>query len=87
MDEREERRNEWLDMLKGCSKYHRDIATDLAPTIIGQESSDEHIMHKVWHWAVKDAVAILEILPTMKEEVDVDVDDKRLPQHREGPIG
>ena len=44
-------------------------------------------MHKVWHWAVKDAVAILEILPTMKEEVDVDVDDKRLPQHREGPIG
>lgn len=86
MDERKERRNEWLDMLKGCSKYHYEKATELAPTIIGQESSDEHIMHKVWHWALKDAVAILEILPTIKEDAEND-DDDGLPQHKEGPIG
>ena len=87
MDEKKERRQEWLDMLKGCSQYHYDKATETQPTIIGQEMSEEHIMHKIWHWSIKDAITILEMLPTMKESVEVEVDDKKLPQHEKGPLG
>tara|TARA_R100000008_G_scaffold79546_1_gene61290 strand:+ start:135 stop:413 length:279 start_codon:yes stop_codon:yes gene_type:complete len=89
INEQEERRQQWIDLLKGCAGYHYKKANETAPTIIGQESSEDHILHKVWTIAINDAIGLIELLPKVevKEEVNVEVDDKKLPQHKEGPLG
>ena len=74
-------REQWLELLRSCSIYHKKLAEETAPTLIGQESSEEHIMHKVWSLSIQEAVDLISILPT------VDGDDNNLPQHSKGPLG
>ena len=76
-------REQWLDLLRSCSMYHRKEAEKTAPTIIGQQPTEEHILHKVWSISIDEAVELIALLPT----VDDDEDEDGLPQHRKGPIG
>tara|TARA_R110002020_G_scaffold241812_1_gene455078 strand:- start:56 stop:310 length:255 start_codon:yes stop_codon:yes gene_type:complete len=76
-------REQWLDLLRSCSMHHRKQAEETAPTIIGQEPTEEHILHKVWSLSIDEAVELIALLPT----IDDDEEDDRLPQHRKGPIG
>ena len=76
-------REQWIELLRSCSIYHKKEAEKSAPTIIGQQSSEEHIMHKVWSLSIQEAVDLISILPTVDEEDNSD----DLPQHRKGPIG
>jgi len=76
-------REQWLDLLRSCSMYHRKEAEKTAPTIIGQQPTEEHILHKVWSISIDEAVELISLLPT----VDDDEDEDGLPQHRQGPIG
>jgi hypothetical protein len=76
-------REQWLDLLRSCSMYHRKEAEKTAPTIIGQQPTEEHILHKVWSMSIDESVELISLLPT----VDDDEDEDGLPQHRQGPIG
>ena len=76
-------REQWLDLLRSCSMHHRKQAEETAPTKIGQQPTEEHIMHKVWSMSIDEAVELIAILPTTDEEES----DGDLPQHRKGPIG
>ena len=59
----------------------QEKAEETVPVIIGEQPSEEHIMHKVWSLSVQEAVDLISILPT------VDGDDNDLPQHTKGPLG
>ena len=74
-------REQWLDLMRGCAIYHKKKAEETAPVILGEQASEEHIMHKVWSLSVQEAVDLISILPT------VDGDDNDLPQHTKGPLG
>ncbi len=74
-------REQWLDLMRGCAIYHKKKAEETAPVILGEQASEEHIMHKVWSLSVQEAVDLISILPT------VDGDDDDLPQHTKGPLG
>ena len=74
-------REQWLDLMRSCSVYHKKKAEETAPVILGEQASEEHIMHKVWSLSVQEAVDLISILPT----VDGDAND--LPQHTKGPLG
>ena len=76
-------REQWLDLLRSCSMYHRKEAEKTSPTIIGQQPTEEYILHKVWSMSIDEAVELISLLPT----VDDDEDENGLPQHRQGPIG
>ena len=67
--------------MRGCAIYHKKKAEETAPVILGEQASEEHIMHKVWSLSVQEAVDLISILPT------VDGDDDDLPQHTKGPLG
>ena len=41
-------REQWLDLMRGCAIYHKKKAEETAPVILGEQASEEHIMHKVW---------------------------------------
>ena len=58
-------------------------AEETAPMFIGQQMSEDHIMHKVWSLSIQEAVDLISILPT----VDEDNEDGELPQHTKGPLG
>lgn len=75
---------QWLDLLRSCSIYHRKKARDTTPTIIGQEPSEEHVLHKVWVVSINEAVDLISMLPRVEPE---EVDDSKLPQHKKGPLG
>ena len=75
---------QWLDLLRSCSIYHRKKARDTTPTIIGQEPSEEHVLHKVWVVSINDAIDLISMLPRVEPE---EVDDSKLPQHKKGPLG
>jgi len=45
-----------------------------------QEPSEEHVMHKVYMEAVREAVGLIKMMPTVGP-------DEKLPQHDEGPAG
>ena len=83
IDEREERRIEWINILKECAGYHRDIALSLKSPIIGAEDSQECIMHQVWNLSIMDSVSLIEMLPLIKK----DNEEADLPQHIAGPLG
>jgi len=85
INERAERREQWLLVLDGCVKHHYNLAMKTAPVIIGEEPSEEHITHKVWAMAINDAIGLIELLPVI--EGDEDGLDDTLPQHRTGPAG
>tara|TARA_R100001594_G_scaffold23610_2_gene46279 strand:+ start:971 stop:1231 length:261 start_codon:yes stop_codon:yes gene_type:complete len=78
-------REQWLDLLRSCSMHHRKQAQETAPTIIGQQPTEEHILHKVWSMSIDEAVELISLLPTIDDDEDDDEDG--LPQHRKGPIG
>lgn len=80
-----ERREQWIELLKGCSFYHHKKALKTKPVLIGIEPSDEHLSHKIWCIAVNDAIGLIELLPTIDEVINKD--DPDLPQHLEGPAG
>ena len=44
INERAERREQWLLVLDGCVKHHYNLAMETAPVIIGEEPSEEHMM-------------------------------------------
>ena len=75
-------REQWLDLLRGCAIHHKQEADKTAPTFIGQQMTEEHIMHKVWSLSIQEAVDLISILPTTDEN-----DDGELPQHTKGPLG
>ena len=86
LDEREERRMEWENILRDCLRYHTQVAIDLKSPIIGAEESQECIMHQVWAHAIRDAVNLIEILPLINEDNERN-GENGLPQHRQGPLG
>jgi len=81
IDERDQRRQDWIDLLEGVALYHMKKANKSAPVLYMQEPSEEHTMHKVYHEAVREAIGLIQLLPT------VGPDDNKLPQHDEGPAG
>ncbi len=83
---REERRQNWIDILKGCAHHHQMKSKELESPIIGAEESEECIMHKVWNYAIIDCIGLIEMLP-MTEKKEEDDDDEGLPQHSAGPLG
>ena len=84
-DEREERRLQWIAILKECAMYHNEIVEELKSPIIGAEESEESLMHKVWCLSIMDAVGLIEVLPLIDE--DNNDEGYNEPQHREGPAG
>ena len=80
-EEQTKRRQEWLDMLEACVYHHTKEANKTAPVILMQSPSEDHIMHKAFAMAVKEALDLITILPT------IDDDDDGMPQHRVGPAG
>ena len=83
-DEREERRLQWIAILKECAMYHNEKVEELKSPIIGAEESEESLMHKVWCLAIMDAIGLIEVLPLIDEENEKKGD---LPQHNKGPAG
>ena len=63
-----ENRERWLRDLWACAQYHKEKADETAPIdLIGvsastNQGSDEHILHKVFWWAVQEAAIFLEML-------------------------
>tara|TARA_Y100001963_G_scaffold43113_1_gene60448 strand:+ start:483 stop:728 length:246 start_codon:yes stop_codon:yes gene_type:complete len=79
-DPREQRRNDWIDLLEGVAYYHMKKCNETAPVLYMQEPSEEHTMHKVYCEAVKEAIGLIRMLPTAGP-------DEVLPQYDEGPAG
>ena len=80
IDPREERRKEWLDLLEGAALYHAKEARKTAPVLYMQPPSEEHIIHKAYTEAIREALELIKLLPTLGR-------DEGLPQHKVGPIG
>ena len=79
MNNQEENRKRWIRDLWACVQYHREKVADTAPmNLVGvsestkiEMESDEHILHKVFWFAVQEAVLLLESLETADEgEID-----------------
>ena len=83
-DEREERRLQWVAILKECAQYHNVQYQECLPPIIGAEETEDSMMHKVWAMAIIDAVVLIEVLPVIQQEEE---EEDGLPQHKPGPIG
>lgn len=86
VDEREERRIEWVNILKDCMGFHIESAASLKSPIIGAQDTELCIMHQVWAHAIRDAVGLIELLPLIEEDNENN-DEEVLPQHHRGPIG
>lgn len=75
MMNQEENRKRWIRDLWACVQYHREKVEDTAPmNLVGisestkiEMESDEHILHKVFWFAVQEAVLLLETLETVEE--------------------
>lgn len=87
LDEREERRIEWINILKDCLSYHIESAQELKSPIIGAPESELCIMHQVWAHSIRDAVGLIEMLPLIEEDNENDNGEEALPQHHQGPMG
>jgi len=85
IDEREERRFEWVAILKECAMYHNEMVEKLKSPIIGAEETEESVMHKVWCLSIMDAVGLIELLPMIEEEQENNRNG--LPQNSPGPAG
>ena len=83
-DEREERRLQWIAILKECAQYHNVQYQECLSPILGAEETEDSMMHKVWAMAIMDAVGLIEVLPVIQQEED---DEDGLPQHKQGLIG
>jgi hypothetical protein len=83
-DEREERRLQWIAILKECAMYHNEQVEKLKSPIIGASETEEAVMHKVWCLAIMDAVGLVEVLPLIDEDNE---GKDGLPQDNPGPAG
>ena len=83
-DEKEERRLQWIAILKECAMYHNEIVENLKSPIIGAEETEDSLMHKGWCLAIMDAIGLIEVLPLIDEE-----NERKggLPQDSPGPAG
>jgi len=77
MDIPREVRDRWIRDLWACAQYHQEKAKETAPIdLIGVSASsnqgtDEHILHKVFWWAVQEATIFLEMLNDVEDkEID-----------------
>ena len=86
VDEREERRLEWINILKDCLSYHIESANKCKSPIIGAAESEECMMHQVWAHSIRDAIGLIELLPLIDKDNNEE-DEGDLPQHYQGPIG
>ena len=76
MMDTKENRDRWFRDLWACAQWHREKAKETAPiNLVGGSAStelelqsDEHILHKVFWWAVQEAVILLETLETSDDE-------------------
>ena len=66
-DEREERRLQWVAILKECAQYHNVQYQECLSPIIGAEETEDSMMHKVWAMAIIDAVGLIEVLPVIEQ--------------------
>ena len=85
IDEREERRLQWIAILRECAQYHNEMVEKLKSPIIGAEETEESVMHKVWCLSIMDAVGLIELLPIIEEEQENNKGG--LPQNSPGPAG
>tara|TARA_B100000902_G_C26645717_1_gene591319 strand:- start:85 stop:342 length:258 start_codon:yes stop_codon:yes gene_type:complete len=83
-EEKEERRLQWVAILRECAQYHNVQYQECLSPILGAEETEDSMMHKVWAMAIMDAVGLIEVLPVIEQEEE---DEDGLPQHRPGPIG
>ena len=71
-----ENRERWLRDLWACVQWHQEKARETAPMdLVGvsastelEMQSDEHILHKVFWFAVQEAAILLEQLETFEDE-------------------
>jgi hypothetical protein len=74
--DQKENRKRWIRDLWACVQYHREKVGETAPLdLVGvsasteiEMQSDEHILHKVFWFAVQEAVLFLEACETADEE-------------------
>ena len=74
--DQEENRKRWIRDLWACVQYHREKVEETTPlNLVGvsastelEMQSDEHILHKVFWFAVQEAVLFLEACETADEE-------------------
>ena len=86
VDEREERRIEWVNILKDCMAFHIETATSLKSPIIGAPDTEKCMMHQVWAHSIRDAVGLIELLPLIDKDNNENSEED-LPQHQQGPLG
>lgn len=86
VDEREERRMEWINILKDCMAFHIETATSLKSPIIGAQDTEQCVMHQVWAHSIRDAVGLIELLPLIDKDNNENSEED-LPQHQQGPLG
>jgi len=75
-NDQEENRKRWIRDLWACVQYHREKVEETAPLdLVGvsastelEMQSDEHILHKVFWFAVQEAAILLEQLETFEGE-------------------
>ncbi len=74
-----ENRERWLRDLWACAQWHKEKAQETAPlNLVGvsastelEMQSDDHILHKVFWWAVQEAAIFLEMLNDAEDkEID-----------------
>lgn len=79
MMDTKESRERWFRDLWACAQWHKEkaIETSSPLDLVGvsastelEMQSDEHILHKVFWWAIQEAVLLLETLETEDEEID-----------------
>ncbi len=76
MSTQKENRERWLRDLWTCVQWHQEKARETAPLdLVGvsastelEMQSDEHILHKVFWFAVQEAAILLEQLETFEGE-------------------
>lgn len=86
IEEREERRLQWVAILKECAHYHNEMVESLKSPIIGAKETEESLRHKVWCLSIMDAIGLIEVLPLIDEKIEKNEKDD-LPQNRAGPAG
>tara|TARA_R110002020_G_scaffold363385_1_gene575680 strand:- start:350 stop:652 length:303 start_codon:yes stop_codon:yes gene_type:complete len=69
----EENRLRWIRDLGACLQWHKEKAIKTKPVIIGGAPTDENILHNVFYNAILDALILVENLPLVKEEDEVEV--------------
>jgi len=79
--DQDENRERWIRDLWACVQWHREKVEETAPlNLVGvsastelEMQSDEHILHKIFWFAVQEAAILIEELATVEaEEGEID---------------